>query len=210
MKQAAQLTKGERTRRKILDAAKRLFLMQGYAATSMRQIAQEVGITPAAIYIHFSGKEQVFSTLLEEVAPFDALVNLFETVEGETPEALIENIFHNTMDLLYRREDYIRLAIIDVLEREGKSYRVFLPRFFPHVLAFHQRVVALDEGQGRLREVSPFVFLRALVSLIIGYLMTEWVARPTQTLPLPTIDWQQGLTDIFLHGVLKSTQLEKG
>lgn len=210
MKKKSQLTKGERTRRQILDAAKKLFLAQGYSATSMRQIAQAVGITPAAIYIHFSGKEQIFTTLLEEVAPFEALVTLFETVEGETPEALIENTFRRTMDLLYRREDYLRLAIIDVLERDGKSYRSFLPRFLPRTLAFHQRVVALDEEEARLREVSPFLFLRALVSLIMGYLITDWVARPAQTLPLPEIDWQQGLADIFLHGVLKSPEIEKG
>lgn len=210
MKRKPRLTKGERTRRQILDSAKKLFMAQGYNATSMRQIARAVGITPAAIYVHFSGKEELFTIILEEAAPFDALTALFETMQGETPEALIESIFRQTMDLLYRREDYLRLAIIEVLERDGKSYRAFLPRFFPHTLAFHQRVVALDERERKLRDVPAFVFLRVFVSLIIGYLLTDWVGQPERTLALPGIDWQQGLTDIFLHGVLKSAEPEKG
>ncbi|OGO17030.1 MAG: hypothetical protein A2Z14_08940 [Chloroflexi bacterium RBG_16_48_8] len=67
---------------------------------------------------------------------------------------------------------------------------------------FHQRVMELETGQNRLRELSPPLFLRALVCLMIGYLITEWVARPMETLSLPEIDWHQGLSDIFLHGVL--------
>ena len=73
-----QLAKGERTRRAILEAAKNLFLSQGYTATSMRQIAQAVGVTPAALYNHFSGKEEIFTSLLQQAAPFERAFELFE------------------------------------------------------------------------------------------------------------------------------------
>ena len=53
------------TRNRLLDAAEGLFLENGYAATAMEQIAQAAGVTKAAIYRHFSGKEDLFLALRE-------------------------------------------------------------------------------------------------------------------------------------------------
>src|SRR4051812_33958955 len=59
------------TRETILAAAQRLFGEKGYDATSLRQIADAVGTTKAAVYYHFPAKEHL---LLELSRPwFDAL-----------------------------------------------------------------------------------------------------------------------------------------
>jgi AcrR family transcriptional regulator len=42
-------TKGERTRRQVIQAAQRLFVERGYHGTSMRQIAQEAGLALGGI-----------------------------------------------------------------------------------------------------------------------------------------------------------------
>ena len=49
----AQMLKGEHTRGSIINAAHSLFANQGYAATSMRQIAEEAGLALGGIYNHF-------------------------------------------------------------------------------------------------------------------------------------------------------------
>lgn len=48
---------------RILEAAVRLFARQGYVATSMEEIAREVGITKPAIYHHFKGKDALLRAL---------------------------------------------------------------------------------------------------------------------------------------------------
>lgn len=49
----------------ILRAAGPLFFEQGYEGTSVQQIADEVGLTKAALYYHFkAGKEEIFSSLV--------------------------------------------------------------------------------------------------------------------------------------------------
>jgi AcrR family transcriptional regulator len=199
-----QLTKGERTRRTILDKAENLFLSQGFAATSMRQIAQAVGITPAAIYNHFSGKDEIFTTLLQEVAPFEQAFALFEETEADTPEDLLHQMVRSMVDLMLSHEDYIQLGLIDAQERNGATLITFLPQLYPRFMAFYQRIVALDADRGRLRDIPTPIFMRTLISLMFGYLITERVATPAETLNLPDMDWVQGLVDIFLHGVLKA------
>lgn len=203
MEEEAKLTKGERTRRRVLMAAKGFFLSQGYTATSIRQIAAAVDITPAAIYTHFSGKDEIFNILLEEAAPFAPLLALFETIEHDHPQACIKNTFCGMVDLLSNHDDYIQLALIDAQERSGASLRQFLPKLFPAGLSYYQRLIGLDPGENHLRNLSPFLFMRALICLIGGYIMTERIVESIQSPQLPEIDWVDGLLDIFLHGVLK-------
>jgi AcrR family transcriptional regulator len=51
------------TRARILDVALDLFLAQGYDGTSLRQIAEQLGVTKAALYYHFESKEDILMAL---------------------------------------------------------------------------------------------------------------------------------------------------
>ena len=55
-------TRGE-TRELILDTALELFTEQGYESTSLREIAERVGVTKAALYYHFTRKEDILLEL---------------------------------------------------------------------------------------------------------------------------------------------------
>jgi AcrR family transcriptional regulator len=58
----------ELMRKRILDVTTTLLAEQGYAGTSMRDIADELGVTKAALYYHFESKEHLLDAVLEEVA----------------------------------------------------------------------------------------------------------------------------------------------
>jgi AcrR family transcriptional regulator len=55
----------EATRQAILDAARDLFVAEGYENVSIRKIAERVEYSPAAIYGYFTGKEEIFFALAE-------------------------------------------------------------------------------------------------------------------------------------------------
>jgi AcrR family transcriptional regulator len=57
-------------RRKILNAARTLFLSDGYANVSMRKIADQIEYSPGAIYSYFQSKEDIFFALAEEGLQF--------------------------------------------------------------------------------------------------------------------------------------------
>ena len=59
------------TRERILEVAAELFIEHGYDTTSLREIADRLGFTKAALYYHFQSKEDLLAALL---APGDALV----------------------------------------------------------------------------------------------------------------------------------------
>ena len=54
------------TKEKILEEALNLFSQNGYSGASMSDIAGKVGITKAALYKHFSAKEEILEALLQK------------------------------------------------------------------------------------------------------------------------------------------------
>ena len=54
------------TRDKILDAARELFVTEGYEGVSMRRVAEKIEYSPTAIYVHFADKEELFHELCRQ------------------------------------------------------------------------------------------------------------------------------------------------
>jgi AcrR family transcriptional regulator len=59
-----KLSKGKRTAGRILDVAEELFASQGYDGTSLRQIADAVGIKEPGLYNHFASKQSLYEAVL--------------------------------------------------------------------------------------------------------------------------------------------------
>jgi AcrR family transcriptional regulator len=73
----------EAVARAILDAARELFVAEGYQNVSIRKIAEKIEYSPAAIYGYFPSKDDIFLALAEE--GFRLLFACAPDVEPETP-----------------------------------------------------------------------------------------------------------------------------
>ncbi len=62
-----KVQQGEVTRHALLDAARTLFGEQGYAATSLDEVAHTAKVTKGALYHHYSGKQELFAAVYEQV-----------------------------------------------------------------------------------------------------------------------------------------------
>jgi AcrR family transcriptional regulator len=71
------------TRNRIQAVALELFNEQGYEATSLREIAERLGVTKAALYYHFKTKEDIVGSLVQD--RLDALAALVEWAESQPP-----------------------------------------------------------------------------------------------------------------------------
>jgi AcrR family transcriptional regulator len=54
------------TRDKILDAARELFVTEGFEGVSMRKVAETIEYSPTAIYVHFADKQELFRELCHQ------------------------------------------------------------------------------------------------------------------------------------------------
>ncbi|WP_314178325.1 TetR/AcrR family transcriptional regulator [Streptomyces winkii] len=63
------------TRQRIQDVALELFAVRGYEKTSLREIAEHLGVTKAALYYHFKTKEDIVVSLFDDLGrPCDELI----------------------------------------------------------------------------------------------------------------------------------------
>ena len=192
------LSKGERTRQYVLQAAYDLFLEQGYAATSMRQIAEQTGLALGGIYNHFKNKQAIFSELIIDRHPFHQILPLLQTAVGDTVEEFVRNAARSMLDELGRRPDFIKLMFIELVEFNGRDLPQMFQVVFPQILPLIQR---FQSGGEKIRPIPPYILFRAFIGLFFSYYMTEFLlaGTPAMTLQENALDH---FVDIFLHGIL--------
>ena len=70
-------------RQEILDAARELFVEQGYEAVSMRKIADRIEYSPTTIYLYFEDKAELFECLCGET--FEKLIVELDKISPTDP-----------------------------------------------------------------------------------------------------------------------------
>lgn len=191
-------SKGERTRQTIVDAAHQLIVEQGYAATSMRQIADRSGLALGGIYNHFPNKQAIFSEIVIAKHPFNQVLPLLEAASGDTVEEFVSNAAKSMVAELGRRPDFIKLMFVELVEFEGRNLPKIFGFVFPQILPLLGR---FRSRKGELREIDPLILFRAFLGLFFSYYMTEFLlaGTPVAMLQKNALD---DFVDIFLHGVL--------
>jgi AcrR family transcriptional regulator len=107
------------TRVRIQAVALELFIEQGYEATSLREIAERLGVTKAALYYHFKTKEDIVASLVQD--RIEALEEMLDWAEKQPqgPELRRELIrrysdelhqahHHDTMRFFERNQTALR------------------------------------------------------------------------------------------------------
>src|SRR5262245_876164 len=84
----------EQTRKRILDAAYRLFRRQGYSRVSMDEIAAATRVTKRTLYYHFESKDQLLAQVLEtqHQLALAAFKTFGDRLSG-SPEAIVDGLF---------------------------------------------------------------------------------------------------------------------
>jgi AcrR family transcriptional regulator len=129
----------EAVRRAILDAARELFVSEGYQTVSIRKIAERIEYSPAAIYGYFPSKDDIFFALAEEG------FHLLSGGDDPIGRARLE-----TLEPL----DRIREMFWHVYEfsREHPQYfaLMFVDRHVPRISREYERFAFVRDMKGRM------------------------------------------------------------
>ena len=98
------------TRARILDSARRLFLERGYAATSLADIAADIGVTKTAVAYHFHPKDRL---LVELVSPALAEMAAVLVPLPTTTRAQRRVFLRRVVDVLVHHRDVIGILASD-------------------------------------------------------------------------------------------------
>jgi AcrR family transcriptional regulator len=116
---STRAAQAERTRQQILETAQRLFTELGYDATSLQMIADEMGLTKAAVYYHFRAKSDILHTaMLPGIRRLEALLDEAATIRRR--RARIEHLVNGFVDFLIQNRRYAVMASTDPAAKRNK------------------------------------------------------------------------------------------
>jgi AcrR family transcriptional regulator len=116
---STRAAQAERTRQQILDIAQRLFAELGYDATSLQMIADEMGVTKAAVYYHFPAKSDILHAAMEPgITRLTVLVDEAAAMRGR--RARIEHLVDGFVSFLVQNRHFAVMAAIDPAAKRHK------------------------------------------------------------------------------------------
>lgn len=106
------------TKEKILEEALKLFAKSGYMGTSMNDIASQLGVTKAALYKHYSSKQEILDSIVERMNQMD----LQRSKEYEMPEGDMEEVIEGYKNIaLEKIKQYTKVQFLHWTEEEFSS-----------------------------------------------------------------------------------------
>ena len=195
-------------RDKILDAARELFVAEGYDAVTMRKIAEKIEYSPTAIYFHFRDKEALLQELCD--TDFAALAGEFQKIaEVGDPIERLRQIGHAYVSFALGYPNHYRLMFMTPHPAPMRSEDSRLTRGNPEEdsYAFLKGTVAQAIAAGHLRPeytdadlVSQMVWAgtHGVVSLQIAKCNDDWVEwRDARTTA-------HELIEVMIRGLVRS------
>jgi len=190
--------RSEDKRRRILEAASRVFARRGYFTARVADIAKRAGVADGTIYLYFRNKEDILVSLFDEVMSEHIAAGRQEVATlAAAPEQLRAIAAHH-LRLLGENED---LAV--VFQVELRQSTKFLERFtgswFGDYLDLLTGVIELGQRQGTIRpDLSARLAAKAFYGML-DEMVTSWI--------LGRKDYDLGqlatpLVELFLHGAL--------
>lgn len=193
--------------RHILDIATRLFVEQGYAATSIEQIAAAAGSGKQTIYRRYASKEELFKAVISEQGGRLIAGAAAAGMNHADPLIALREACRTWLDLV-AQPDVVGIYRILVAE----AYR--FPALIDHAMGgvsepFHDIILCLlraAHAAGRIRWAGDDVITsRALSGLVAGWAMTQaLIGQPGLTDDGERAAFFQGAWTIFLQGVSTS------
>src|SRR5213595_3307280 len=141
----------EAVRRSILDAARELFVSEGYRNVSIRKIAEKIEYSPAAIYGYFPSKDDIFFALAEEglrLLGDPGEVRRDPRLKDAAPLERVRAVFWHLYEFSREQPQYFALIFVDrSVPRISREYErfAFARNRKQHIIAALQACV--DAGE---------------------------------------------------------------
>lgn len=155
-------------RGQLLDAAIACYVRKGIAATSLRAIASEAGVTPAMLHYYFGDRDQLQQAVVaERVLPAIEGVRMRMRADDDIA-ALVAGFVAGIADAVKRNPWLPSLWVREVLSEGGALRELLLTRVAPQLPQMMAQRFAVAQREGRLNpDLDPRLLVVSLVGLTL-------------------------------------------
>ncbi|PUA45525.1 TetR family transcriptional regulator [Pseudomonas protegens] len=143
-------------RQAILEAAKNLFLSNGYASTSMDAVAAEAGVSKLTVYSHFNDKETLFTAAVVAKCEEQLPTLIYELTPDTSVESVLLNIARGFHQLINSDESVnLHRLIMALGNQDPKLSQMFIEAGPERVLQGMERLLRRINELGTLHIDKP-------------------------------------------------------
>ncbi len=185
-----------------LDSALTLFRTQGYADTTLEDIAHAAHIELNTLRTQYADKETLLGALLKAHGPADDFENAIKAVSPGSADDMLRDAMRRMVEVSQKHELFFELALIDAQINNGSALVTLSTRLLPPSNALLQRIKETNQ----LRPISDLIVARTFVSLLMGFIVSERAMPQMARIALrlfPQRAWIDGMVDLLLYGILE-------
>jgi AcrR family transcriptional regulator len=187
----------------ILEAAFAQFSRNGYAMTTLEQIAERAGVTKGTIYVYFDSKEHLFISMVRELmkVTLDTLQEMLESHQGSTAELL-----RAQFSFIYQHvvEDRRRREMARLLIAEASRFPALTDRYQEEIhrpcMDLLTKTIQRGVDRGEIRKSAAAECPLVIIAPIA--LVDTWMMMFEDRHPLDLKTYFDAHLDLVLHGLL--------
>ncbi len=198
----------ERKKERIEDAAKQLFIRQGFHATSMRNIAARAGTSLGNLYNYYPTKEAILGSIILKYQKVidERLKSIFDQITEPLSGDDLTRFARLVKQMVNDHHDFWLLMYIDVLEFENRHFRKMFENLTRNLRRrFAKSFQDLQRSGALYPDVDPAIGFTAAYMQFFNYFIVERLFGGDQHFGISDEQVISRLTDIYLRGLLRST-----
>ncbi|MBN1983557.1 MAG: TetR/AcrR family transcriptional regulator [Chitinivibrionales bacterium] len=162
------------TKERIFETALNLFAEKGYEATSIRDITKAVGLSVAAFYNHFAGKNELLQAVYDFYRGLNnteatAQPDVEQMVDQMSPSEIFDQMAHQIIETL-RDEKLVKLTRIIINEQfTNETAREIADKDRQVLLSSMVKLFSVMAGKGRIRVKEPEALGRMVGYMYLGF-----------------------------------------
>lgn len=176
MARRGSYAKGVARREEILESALDVIATKGYQSASLKQIAEVVGVTPAALLHYFGSKEELFTEVLRKRDEHEGR-DPQQLDPGEAKTVFLEVVRRNTRTPGVV-ELFSRLSV-DAVDPQHPAHQFFLDRSE----RLRETIAQSFEADGERRAVLDPETTARVVQAVADGLQLQWMIDPSVDMP---------------------------
>lgn len=151
----------------ITQKAAILFIKKGFSSTSMRELAEAVGVEAPSLYNHIGSKSELLQAICFKVA--NAFTSYLENTENSAGNSVsrLENIIRFHIQMMLNNFDEVYVA-----NHEWKHLKdPYLSNFLIQRRSYEKRLIALMEAgimKNEFKKINPYVAVLTILSALRG------------------------------------------
>ena len=190
------------TQERLLDTAANLFAKQGFAGVSMRDIARAVGITQAAIYHHFEGKDALYIAAVTWLFEKNTLGVSEQMAAITAPDKRLKLLIEAMMQAMERDPRFRLIYMRELLENDEQKLAAIAESAFT---AFYEPLNSLMVELAPDKDAQLLIF--SLAGMIFHHLEARKIASflpHTSAVEMDASSLARHISDLFLYGARQS------